>query len=1114
MKIYSQAPYYDDYDPSKGYTQILAVPGLPEQAREFTQVGTISRDFISRLGDSLYRDGTIIDGCTLVIRDQKAIISSGRIYLDGLVRLVDGVTLELECTGSEVIGAKVITSIVTELEDESLRDPAQEYEGFGEAGAHRIKETVVFTVNDDVSASIYRIEDGELVTSDAGLETSTLTETLARRTYDESGNYKVDGLNLRDRSEERDGQILLTITEGKAYIKGYEVSKNSASTFSVKYSQTTRLVSNEPKTYRTGTDVYTLTNQPVKSISSVAAKVNQTDSITRGNIRGGIDYLTKTPVLQVKSVKQGGTTYKQGTDYQLTNDGIDWSLSGDEPSIGTSYTVEYEYNKTYVPGAEISLYLDPDTKDYQLKFTGDSTRPVDSSQMNITYEFYLARKDLVCLTKLGEVNVLEGKPDILRLVESPINQNDNQIEVGTVTVYPNSSEVAVVNFTTSRLTQSELYNMLRRINDLEYNQAISDLDTEAIDGESATELKGVFTDGFIGLTKSDISHPEYDCTIDLDNSELSLPTISNIVQVKPDMDNAGTTGSQIGTVITAPYNEVLALSQRNATTTMLVNPYAVYDPMSLIKLTPAVDNWIDTEKIAVADSVTKTTSLRRWWYHQGEAWAESERAKWQALGFADGGQSLKWDKGSVDSTTVTTQVLEEAIMYMRQIPVEVSASNFTALVDNIKCYFNDTLVPLTPTGSTQSGTESGTVRADSKGKFTAKFTVPPNVPCGSVSVVLKSGNSQGSATYSAKGRKQIIKDTVLVTTTVVEPYDPLAQSFMFDADTIITKLGLYFANKGADKTVVVQIRNMINGYPGTTCYATTQVDSDDIKTSSDGSAETIVRFDQPVYCTANEQYCVCILSDSNEYSMYVAELGAKDITTGIYVTSQPYSAGVLFSSSNALTWTAHQSMDLKFNIYKAEYTGEGQILFQEVTSSVMNRLVLAAQVVDYQNVGITWYYRVSADSSWLPLNTYVDRDLSAQTTKVQLKSVLSNNRTTSPIIAGDCVNLITFIEKTTGAYVSRMVSMSNKFTKITVSMNINKPSGTEVKAYYKTELADEWVELTSPKVVAVDDEFSQYTYSATLSGGGAKTYRVKITMETSNPLIRPRVKKLMNILKY
>lgn len=1114
-KNMSQAPYYDDYDPAKGYVQILAIPGNAEQAREFTQVASITNDFLGRLGDSLYRNGAIIDGCTLVIREEekKVIISSGRIYLDGLVRLVDGGEVDISGVGSEVIGAKIESSIITEIEDPSLRDPAQGFENYGQEGAHRLKETVVFTVNDEGASALYRLEDGELVTSESGAQDSTITETLARRTYEENGNYKIRGLELQDRNETRDGKILISLTDGKAYIRGYEVDKVAAMTVKLNYAQTTREILSEPKGYQTGVDKYSINNSPVKEFTAVVAIVEVTDQITRGNITGGIDYLPKTPVVKVVEVKQGATTYIQGTDYQLTTDGIDWSLNGKDPSIGTTYSVTYQYNKQLIIGTDVEL-LTEDGVDY-LHFLEGGDKPVANSQVNIDYQFYLARKDLICLTKDGDVKVLEGKPDIARLTESPLNQDENQLIIGTALVMPNSNTVTLVNFNTVRLSQADLYNVLRRVEDMEYNQALTDLDTEAMEGEAATQLKGVYTDGFIGLTKCDTSHPDFDCTIDLDLAELTLPVNTTILQAKPNLETFETQIAQIGRIITAPYTHEKVLNQPYATRTMLVNPYAVFNPMCLVALTPAIDNWVDTEKIVVEQNKTVTTTLRRWWYHRGESWAEEERKKYQQLGFADGGESSAWGQGKAQTTSVSQDIIfNEAIMYMRQIEVNLSASNFTPNENNIECYFNDTKIPLTATGSTKAGTAAGTVQAGANGKFTAKFTVPANTPCGSVEVLLKGATSSGSAVYQAQGRKQIMQETVLTTTTIVNPTDPLAQSFSFTDDTIITKVGLYFAAKDPDKSVVVQIRNMVNGYPGTTCYAATTVTSAEVNISEKGTAVTEVYFDQPVYCKANEQYCICILSDSNNYQMFIAELGSKDLISGNFVTSQPYAAGVLFSSSNALTWTAHQTMDLKYDIYRAKYTGKGQILFNDITGTTLNRLVLAAQVIDYKNNGIEWFYKISDTGSWLPIETYVDRELSSLTQKIQLKAVINVGYSTSPIIAGDCINLIGFMEKTSGAYVSKTVTMDDAFTKLRLITEISKPSGTEVRFYYQTDATSGWEEITeSPTVTRIDDEFSRYEWNKN-DVVSAKTYKIKITLATSNPLVRPRVRKLMSILKY
>lgn len=61
----NQAPYYDDYDPSKGYQKILFKPGVAVQARELNQYQTMLQNQIEKFGDNIFRRGTIIEGCGL-----------------------------------------------------------------------------------------------------------------------------------------------------------------------------------------------------------------------------------------------------------------------------------------------------------------------------------------------------------------------------------------------------------------------------------------------------------------------------------------------------------------------------------------------------------------------------------------------------------------------------------------------------------------------------------------------------------------------------------------------------------------------------------------------------------------------------------------------------------------------------------------------------------------------------------------------------------------------------------------------------------------------------------------------------------------------------------------
>ena len=125
---------------------------------------------------------------------------------------------------------------------------------------------------------------------------------------------------------------------------------------------------------------------------------------------------------------------------------------------------------------------------------------------------------------------------------------------------------------------------------------------------------------------------------------------------------------------------------------------------------------------------------------------------------------------------------------------------------------------------------------------------------------------------------------------------------------------------------------MSNGYPNTTCYDAVNVSPENINISDTGTISTKITFNTPMYCEAGEQYALCILSDSNNYSVFTGVLGNKDKITGNVVSAQPYETGVLFSSSNALTWTAHQDTDLKMKLNRANFTSDGCVVFNDITN--------------------------------------------------------------------------------------------------------------------------------------------------------------------------------------
>jgi hypothetical protein len=128
------------------------------------------------------------------------------------------------------IGLAYTPSIVDENDDISLLDPAQESSNYQAPGATRLAIDLVLTTrpldsDDDESQFI------ELLKIEAGVIKkwikypiySELGDSLARRTFDESGSYTVSPFRITYKDHPTDDtKLIAVISRGKAYIEGHE----------------------------------------------------------------------------------------------------------------------------------------------------------------------------------------------------------------------------------------------------------------------------------------------------------------------------------------------------------------------------------------------------------------------------------------------------------------------------------------------------------------------------------------------------------------------------------------------------------------------------------------------------------------------------------------------------------------------------------------------------------------------------------------------------------------------------------------------------------------------------------------------------------------------------
>ena len=233
-------------------------------------------------------------------------IQEGVYFVHGQFCNVSRETLLLDQYGTTAncrVGLFVNEEIITADIDESLNDNSQGYNNYSAPGADRLKISLSLfkkslddfddtsfielgTITDGVLRSGNTGRNGKgsgglIVAGGGGAGSLDLTDTLARRTFDESGNYDVKPFdvtlmnslddNIGNRGVFKAGQFtpsggtpsddlaLYKISPGKAYVKGYEIETLNPTYIDCPKPRDTKLIENQAIIYNTG-PTYRLNN--------------------------------------------------------------------------------------------------------------------------------------------------------------------------------------------------------------------------------------------------------------------------------------------------------------------------------------------------------------------------------------------------------------------------------------------------------------------------------------------------------------------------------------------------------------------------------------------------------------------------------------------------------------------------------------------------------------------------------------------------------------------------------------------------------------------------------------------------------------------------------------
>ncbi|MBT9670556.1 DUF4815 domain-containing protein [Secundilactobacillus kimchicus] len=1122
-------------------------------------------------------DSSVSDG---VERNQGIRVLSGYLFIGGMIRRFNQQDISITGKGTELLGVTVNEDVVTANEDPSLLDHTTGAISEWEQGADRLHYDVVLTYNDPNSTTLFTLTDGKLSNDVNKPDMAVLNDVLAKRTNDESGSYRVNGFNMWSKKDPLDSSVVdVVVDSGTAYVLGYQIVKGTSTTIPVSKATGTKDDPDEvflysEKNYRNGQ----LANQPVKSVNQVSGNVQVTDEAVNRNASSTVNDVLANPAYQIDKIywvdsDKKQKVYQNGVDYALVNGNeIKWLVTENavEPPTGGTYYVTYKYQRVFTKNVDYQVITEGEDANATTIVSFDDMKgekPIEGSQVHVSYTYFLARIDVLTLDKDGNFKLIAGQPDKLSTAKPPLQVDPLVLQIGYVTVFPNSDSAKTQLATVTRITFTGLQDVVSRLQHLEQSMAIQALNDSAMENTDPLLLKNVFADNFTDVDKADLGNKDFTASYLFNTGEITVP-IKASTALQPAVVDTASSLHKFSHMVTTPFSEYAVVSQPAATGTKNINPYQVFNVLGTMHISPEVDNWIETNSTTVySDGGNKTINQGRWWIH---GTSSADQAGYKAVDDTvtmDDGQNLSQflsktggmiaNASGTLTSNLGTKTVDSEVQFIRPNTVTFKAENLIPLEDNLKLTFDGVETPIKPAEGYMAGSDSGSIMTNADGVAEGTFDIPSGIKTGVREVKLASTDVSATATYTAQGTNRENQTMIQRSRVTINFSDPLAQSFGVESNCILTSVDLWFASKPSESStkqhrsdVVVQIRRMGDqGYPSREILSETTLTPDQIQISADAMTSTHIPLPDPLQVTAGDSLAIVVISDSADYNLYVAQSGAQRLDGSHAAIGQPYVDGVLFYSSNGQTWSAQQDTDMKFRINAGTFSDTGIVAFDTIYPGrevyrdglgnpivdedgkqiplSINQLVLLANYLTPGNTGMNWQVKIVSDDQpdnitvndvdWEPLNIDAERDLLEAAREIQFRALFNASNKLSPILALDSLSLATFLMTTKAEYLSRTIDMTDEaFNHVRVQYEAYEPGASKVTPYFSIDGGKTWIDLS--KIVdttkTIDRHFVQHTYEVQLydqAGGDhttATSFKVRLDLSAQNGYTRPTVRRL------
>lgn len=272
------------------------------------------------------------------------------------------------------VGFTVSEQIVTASDNSALYDNSNDTPNLTAPGADRYKITLTLALESEADSDTtfipaFDIVDGRLAAAKkAGDESlAVLRDIMAKRTFEESGNYTVKPFIMKTQDNDSDATKLdITIAPGIGYVKGYRYETFNPIRIPIDRPRTTATINNDVIAAEYGNYVVCSTLLGLPTFDTFAT-VNLRSAITHGGSTIG--------TARVRSVEKFGTQYRLYLFDVAMSAG---QVFRDVRSVGTSTT---NYADVVLENGVAVL---KDTANNNLLFDLSNTRPSALTDISLT----------------------------------------------------------------------------------------------------------------------------------------------------------------------------------------------------------------------------------------------------------------------------------------------------------------------------------------------------------------------------------------------------------------------------------------------------------------------------------------------------------------------------------------------------------------------------------------------------------------------------------------------------------------------------------------------------------------------------------------------------------